>query len=72
MSEHPGPRVPIAPLLELTGGASRAVLSEKLSVTSRTIQRWRQSGIPIWEADRAAIRLGTHPAILWPDVFGAA
>jgi lambda repressor-like predicted transcriptional regulator len=35
----------------------------------RTIQRWRVDGIPYWSADRVAIRLGIHPALIWTDWY---
>jgi len=29
-------------------------------------QRWRtQGGIPFWQADRVAVKLGLHPAFIW-------
>lgn len=30
------------------------------------VLRWRQGGIPLYAADRAAIALGIHPNRLWP------
>ncbi len=69
MSGRPARRVPFGPVLDQAGHASARVIAKKLEVSSKTIQRWKKTGIPIWEAERAAIRLGTHPALLWPDVF---
>jgi FixJ family two-component response regulator len=48
------------------GGGSARELAEQFGVTSRTIFRWRANGIPDLQADRAAIAIGEHPAILWP------
>jgi len=30
------------------------------------VKRWHQTGIPMWTADRLAIKLGAHPADIWP------
>ena len=35
----------------------------------RTIQRWNTGGIPRHSADALAIRLGLHPANIWPSWF---
>ena len=42
-------------------------LSRRSGYPLRTIQRWKTSGIPLYSADRLAIRLGVHPANIWPD-----
>jgi hypothetical protein len=31
------------------------------------VQRWRAGGVPLYSADRAALRAGAHPAEVWPD-----
>jgi hypothetical protein len=31
------------------------------------VQHWRGAGIPLYAADRAAIRAGTHPVAIWPQ-----
>jgi hypothetical protein len=31
------------------------------------VQRWRNGGIPLYAADRAAITAGAHPLELWPN-----
>ncbi len=42
-------------------------LAERLGVTSRTLARCMQAKtIGVYSADRLAIRLGTHPVLLWP------
>jgi hypothetical protein len=47
--------------------ATAGGLAEQLGVSQGTVQRWRSEGVPLWAADRAAIRLGVHPHSLWPD-----
>jgi lambda repressor-like predicted transcriptional regulator len=44
-------------------------LARRTGYTLRTIQRWRIDGIPYWSADRVAIRLGIHPALIWTDWY---
>lgn len=52
---------------------SRDALALRLRPDSalRTAWRWvdraRESGLSVWEADRVAIALGLHPVELWPD-----
>jgi hypothetical protein len=31
------------------------------------VQRWRAGGVPLYSADRAAVRAGAHPAEVWPN-----
>lgn len=44
-------------------------LAVMLGVERRTIQRWRHQGVTLtlWDADRFAIHLGTHPLLVWPE-----
>ena len=42
-------------------------LSRRSGYPLRTIQRWKTNGIPLYSADRLAIRLGVHPANIWPQ-----
>jgi len=48
--------------------ASRQRIADRCGVTPRTVQRWCD-GVQLSErtADRVAIALGTHPALLWPE-----
>lgn len=50
------------------GGVSWEGLAQRLGISSRTILRVMAS-VSVSEvvADRIAIRLGLHPAVLWPD-----
>lgn len=43
------------------------VAALRLGVTRRTIHRWRHFGLSPWQADRMAVRLGSHPALIWPE-----
>lgn len=46
-----------------------AGLARRLGVTRRQVQRWRRTGwrMTTAAADRAALRLGLHPACVWDD-----
>jgi len=35
----------------------------------RTIERWISQGVPVARADQVAIRLHTHPDVLWPHAL---
>jgi hypothetical protein len=32
-----------------------------------SVSMWSRTGIPMWTADRLAIKLGAHPADIWPE-----
>ena len=38
----------------------------RCGVSRQTATRWRNEGIPLFAADKLAIRLGVHPLIIWP------
>lgn len=44
-----------------------ALLAQRLHLTVRTIRRYNTHGLTALQADRAAITIGTHPALIWPD-----
>jgi hypothetical protein len=43
----------------------------RLGVGRQVLTRWDRSGIGVYVADSLAIRLGVHPAALWPNWFSA-
>ncbi len=47
-------------------------LADLLGVTRRAVVRWRHAGIPIYSADRAAVALGVHPSLIWPEWWEGA
>lgn len=49
-------------------GAVRA-LAELAGFAPRSIHRWRHAGLTELVADRVAIALGAHPAVIWPEWF---
>ena len=55
-----------------TGGELTATtIGDLVGVTRQTLYRWRDTGIPWWSADAAAIHAGAHPLELWPDFHTA-
>ena len=42
-------------------------LARRSGYPVRTIQRWKTTGIPYYSADKLAIKLGLHPANIWPQ-----
>ncbi len=64
---------PLAPLEAAAGHPSAAALALRLGVTRRTVNRWRRAGaVPARHADTVAVRLGHHPAEIWPTEWNAA
>lgn len=41
-------------------------VAERLGVAERQVYRYRHTGLTTEAADRLAVRLGRHPAELWP------
>lgn len=61
------PRFPYPDLHQAAGHPSAADLAGLIGVSPRTIMRWRKCGVPGHQADRAAIRIGSHPSVVWPS-----
>ena len=55
---------PLARLADDTGALARLIGRPR-----RVVCRWKVDGVPYWSADAAAVRLGHHPANLWPEWF---
>lgn len=67
-------RLPAAPLqriltrTRLTFGLCWEELAARLGMSSRTLSRVMSARtLSPFVADRLAIRLGSHPALIWPD-----
>ena len=62
--------LPIQPLLDLTELLGPTEIASLCGVSPRAVHRWRSgqtTTIAVHDADRIAIRLGTHPAHLWGE-----
>lgn len=59
-------RLPVDDLKRAVGAATDEQLARDVGSAVRSVGRWRRrGGIPLWEADRLAIRVGLHPAVVW-------
>lgn len=66
-------RYPLQPLATALGADTDRQLAEACGVTTRTIERWRATGIPAARADQiACIIVGVHPANIWPQYLNDA
>jgi hypothetical protein len=47
--------------------------AQQAGIDRSMFHHWQQrGGIPLWSADRVAIRCGVHPCRIWPDWFRGA
>lgn len=60
---------PFDPLEPFIGSMSEVEAAEFLGVSRRQLRRYRWEGVRMYSdtADRAALRLGLHPANIWVD-----
>lgn len=67
-----GQRWPAEALSRWAGSVPAA--AEAAGLTRRTGYRWAERGALLddWTADRAAVALGLHPAMVWPGWFAEA
>lgn len=56
-----------APVAHVLEGRSTHAQERALHVSPKTLRRYKAEGLTVWQADRAAVRLGYHPANLWPQ-----
>lgn len=65
-------RLPFEDLHREVGHEHFGLLADRIGRTRRTLHRWQNDGVPIAAADEAAIRIGSHPAAIWPDHWNQA
>ena len=65
--------LPTAPLMEYLKGKPKSVIAMQLGVKESTVSGWLKPGktIGVYTADRYAIKLGSHPMIIWGDAWFA-
>ena len=63
--------LPVAPLMEYLKGTPKNVIAMQLGVKEGTVSGWLKPGrmIGVYTADRYAIKLGSHPMIIWGDAW---
>lgn len=61
------PRLPLGPVLRRMKNqeAPEAELARTLRVDSHRVAEWKVKGLHFWAADRVAVALGNHPAVIW-------
>ena len=60
--------LPLEPLLNLYPHLPRSILAQQAGLDPGNFHRTCATGRIRWDAaDRAAIRLGTHPVLIWGD-----
>lgn len=62
-------RFPLATLRSAVHAESNAALARMLGVGNRSVTRWQHDGLGVDTADVLAVRLGRHPAEVWPDWY---
>ena len=67
MTAKTKPGLPFDDLLREAQSETMQMLAARLGRTPRTLHRWKRNGVPVASADRAAIEIGSHPAIVWAD-----
>ncbi len=61
-------KYPTAPLFGAVGNPSQVALARSVGYPVKTVSRWcLGDGLPWIHADRVAVRLGMHPAEIWPQ-----
>jgi hypothetical protein len=60
-------RLPFAPLEHAAGAETTADIARRLGISTQRVHDYRRTGIPVYKADRCAVRLGVHPLDVWPD-----
>lgn len=65
-------RLPFAALEAAAGRENLLVLAAALGSDTATLYRYRNQGVPVFTADRLAVKLGMHPCQVWPDWYQVA
>jgi hypothetical protein len=63
------PRFTLAAALAVLAKPNMCELSRQTGFSHRSIVRWSKTGIPLWSADKVAVKLHRHPVNLWPNWF---
>ena len=63
-------RLPLQPLVDAADvSSSTRSIAATFGVHKTTARRWLEAGLTLLEADRAAIAVGTHPAVVWGSLW---
>lgn len=47
----------------------REVIAVHVGVGLGAVEKWQSRGLSVRLADRAAVAVGAHPAIVWPELW---
>lgn len=42
-------------------------IARTIGMSTNTMLMWDKTGVPLWTADKLAVKLGAHPADIWPE-----
>jgi len=64
---HKNRRLSAEPLFSLIDGLelTNTQIGEALNIHRTTINKWREKGIPIYQADKVACWIGVLPSYIW-------
>lgn len=62
-----GARYPLHEIESRLGWPTKRYLADQLGVSIDVVVAWRHRGLSHKQADRVAIAMDLHPAIVWPD-----
>lgn len=66
-------RFPARDLVLWLGESNASVVGEIIGVNRSSITQWLRMGtcFTVWEADQYAVRVGTHPCVVWGEAWFA-
>ena len=57
---------------DVPGECTTGHVARRLHTSREVVYKWRRRGLTITTADRLAVHLGLHPAIVWPTEWSDA
>jgi transposase len=62
-------RYPFEQLIEIGDDDNIRDIARRLGVSMKSVHRYKKHGVPSQSADRLAIHIGSHPALVWPNYY---
>jgi len=72
VSPHDMPRLPFDVFEAAADQPSMLALSRATGKATRALYDYRLKGVPLFMADRLAVKIGMHPAEIWVDWYQVA
>ena len=60
-------RLPLRALMEYLKIGEVTTFAEAVGLSRKSCYRYFAAGVPLYVADRLAIKVGVHPLEVWPD-----